>query len=93
MKHKENLTANENTNEKLLSALKDRNDVIDSINQYTNYDDEQLLKLKKFNNLTQFEKDLLYLCSIHKVIEVAKLYGCSRQYIYKLLNKIKLKLQ
>lgn len=89
MKQKENLTANE----KLLSALKDRNDVIDSINQYTNYDDEQLLKLKKFNNLTQFEKDLLYLCSIHKVIEVAKLYDCSRQYIYKLLNKIQLKLQ
>lgn len=89
MKQKENLTANE----KLLSALSDRNDVIDSINQYTNYDDEQLLKLKKFNNLTQFEKDLLYLCSIHKVIEVAKLYGCSRQYIYKLLNKIQLKLQ
>lgn len=89
MKQKENLTANE----KLLSALKDRNDVIDSINQSSNYDDEQLLKLKKFNNLTQFEKDLLYLCSIHKVIEVAKLYDCSRQYIYKLLNKIQLKLQ
>lgn len=89
MKQKENLTANQ----KLLSALSERNDVIDSINQYTNYDDEQLLKLKKFNNLTQFEKDLLYLCSIHKVIEVAKLYGCSRQYIYKLLNKIQLKLQ
>lgn len=89
MMQKENLTANQ----KLLSALSDRNDVIDSINQYTNYDDEQLLKLKKFNNLTQFEKDLLYLCSIHKVIEVAKLYDCSRQYIYKLLNKIKLKLQ
>lgn len=89
MMQKENLTANQ----KLLSALKDRNDVIDSINQYDNYDDEQLLKLKKFNNLTQFEKDLLYLCSIHKVIEVAKLYDCSRQYIYKLLNKIKLKLQ
>lgn len=89
MKQKENLTANE----KLLSALSDRNDVIESINQYNNYDDEQLLKLKKFNNLTQFEKDLLYLCSIYKVIEVAKLYGCSRQYIYKLLNKIKLKLQ
>ena len=89
MMQKENLTANQ----KLLSALSDRNDVIESINQYTNYDDEQLLKLKKFNNLTQFEKDLLYLCSIHKVIEVAKLYDCSRQYIYKLLNKIQLKLQ
>lgn len=86
--HTENLTANE----KLLTALKDRNSVIDSINQYTNYDDEQLLKLKKFNNLTQFEKDLLYLCSIYKVIEVAKLYCCSRQYIYKLLNKIQKKL-
>ena len=68
---KHNLTAND----KLLSALKDSNDVIDSINQYTNYDDEQLLKLKKFNNLTQFEKDLLYLCSIYKVIEVALKIG------------------
>ena len=81
-------------NEKLLTALSDRNDVISAINNYTDYDDEQLLKLKKFNNLTQFEKDLMYLCAKEgSVIEVAKLYGCSRQYIYKLLNKIKLKLQ
>lgn len=88
----ENLKANTTTNQKLISALSDRNDVISAINNYKNYDDEQLLKLKKFNNLTQFEKDLLYLCSIYKVIEVAKLYCCSRQYIYKLLNKIQNKL-
>lgn len=88
MKQKENLTANE----KLISALSDSKSVINSINTYTDYDDEQLAKLQKFNNLTQFEKDLLYLCSNHKVIEVAKLYDCSRQYIYKLLNKIQAKL-
>lgn len=79
-------------NERLLSALKDRNDTIDSINLISDFDDEQLLKLQKFNNLSQFEKDLLYLCAIHKVVEVAKLYGCSRQYIYKLLNNIQSKL-
>lgn len=84
------MTTNQNQN--LISALKDRNDTIDSIMQYGDYDDEQLLKLQKFNNLSQFEKDLLYLCAIHKVVEVSKLYGCSRQYIYKLLNNIQSKL-
>lgn len=81
-----------NQNQNLILALKDRNNTIDSIMQYNNYDDEQLLKLQKFNNLSQFEKDLIYLCAIHKVVEVAKLYGCSRQYIYKLLNNIQSKL-
>lgn len=81
-----------NQNQNLISALKDRNNTIDSIMQYGDYDDEQLLKLQKFNNLSQFEKDLLYLCAIHKVVEVSKLYGCSRQYIYKLLNNIQSKL-
>lgn len=81
-----------NQNQNLISALKNRNNTIDSIMQYGDYDDEQLLKLQKFNNLSQFEKDLLYLCAIHKVVEVSKLYGCSRQYIYKLLNNIQSKL-
>lgn len=84
------MTTNQNQN--LILALKDRNNTIDSIMQYGDYDDEQLLKLQKFNNLSQFEKDLLYLCAIHKVVEVSKLYGCSRQYIYKLLNNIQSKL-
>ena len=80
-------------NLKLKAALSDRNNVISAINESTDYDDEQLLKLQKFNNLTQFEKDLMYLCAtMDSVIEVAKLYSCSRQYIYKLLNKIKEKL-
>ena len=80
-------------NLKLKAALSDRNNVISAINESTDYDDEQLLKLQKFNNLTQFEKDLMYLCAtMDSVIEVSKLYSCSRQYIYKLLNKIKEKL-
>lgn len=82
------IVENMNMNERLLSALKDRNDTIDSINSISDFDDEQLLKIQKFNNLSQFEKDLIYLCSCHKVIDVADLYGCSRQYIYKLLAKI-----
>lgn len=80
-------------NEQLKLALSDRDNIISAINEATDYDDEQLLKLQKFNNLTQFEKDLLYLCStMDSVIEVSKLYSCSRQYIYKLLNKIQQKL-
>lgn len=80
-------------NEQLKLALSDRNNVISAINEATDYDDEQLLKIQKFNNLTQFEKDLMYLCAtMDSVISVAKIYGCSRQYIYKLLNKIQQKL-
>lgn len=80
-------------NLKLKEALSDRNNVISAINDLTDYDDEQLLKLQKFNNLTQFEKDLMYLCAtMDSVISVAKIYGCSRQYIYKLLHKIQKKL-
>lgn len=80
-------------NEQLKLALSDSKNVISAINEANDYDDEQLLKLQKFNDLTQFEKDLLYLCStMPSIIEVSKLYSCSRQYIYKLLHKIQQKL-
>lgn len=79
-------------NDELKEALKDSKEVFNAINSFTDCDDEQLAKIQKFNLLTQFEKDLMYLCATHSVIEVAGLYGCSRQYIYKLLDKIKNKL-
>lgn len=79
-------------NDELKEALKDSKEVFNAVNSFTGCDDEQLAKIQKFNLLTQFEKDLMYLCATHSVIEVAGLYGCSRQYIYKLLDKIKNKL-
>lgn len=79
-------------NDELKEALKDSKEVFNAVNSFTDCDDEQLAKIQKFNLLTQFEKDLMYLCATHSVIEVAGLYGCSRQYIYKLLDKIKNKL-
>ena len=79
-------------NDKLKAALKDSKEVFNAVNTYTGCNDEQLNKIHKFNQLTQFEKDLMYLCATHSVIDVAELYGCSRQYIYKLLNKIQTKL-
>lgn len=78
-------------NEKLIEALKESKAVFAAI-QYYNCDDEQLAKIQKFNNLTQFEKDLMYLTCTMKAVDVAKLYGVSRQYIYKVLNQIKQKL-
>lgn len=79
-------------NNKLKLALKESKKIFNLINTDINYDDEQLHKIHKFNQLTQFEKDLMYLCATNSVVEVANLYGCSRQYIYKLLNKIQTKL-
>ena len=78
-------------NEKLKNALKDSKAVIESLNHY-NCDDEELEKIQKFHKLTQLEKDIMYLSCIMSVVEVAELYGCSRQYIYKVLRQAKEKL-
>lgn len=79
-------------NNKLKEALKGSKEVFYAINHYKGLDDQQLLKIHRFNLLTQFEKDLMYLCAMNPIKEVADLYGCSRQYIYKLLDKIREKL-
>lgn len=80
------------SNEALVEALKDRDTVYNSIkkeiNEY-NYDDEELEVFKKFDNLTQFQKDLLYLSSTMGVYSVADLYGVSATLLYHHLREIK----
>lgn len=79
-------------NDVLKVALKDSKEIIKSILNDNDFDDEQLSKVLKYNNLPQLEKDLIFLTSQYSITDVAKMYNVSRQYIYKLLNKIKSKL-
>lgn len=79
-------------NENLINALKDRDEVIEGLNYFGGLDDTQITMLARFKQLSQFEKDIMYLSAIKPIPEVAELYGISRQYVYKLLKKIKLKL-
>ena len=79
------------SNKELIAALQDRNETYNSCFQFE-LDDEQIEKLNRYNNLSQFEKDVLYLYYQYNVKEVARLYGCSKQLIYSRLKEIKDKL-
>lgn len=78
-------------NEKLLEALKDRDDIFNSIKDEItefNYTDEQLKIFDNLNKLTQFQKDLLYLSSTMSVYKISDLYGVSPSLLYRYLRSI-----
>lgn len=79
-------------NDKLIAALDGSKEIYLDIMTVKGIDDNQLNKLNKFDKLPQFDKDLLLLTATKPIPEVAELYGISRQYVYKLLKKIKEKL-
>lgn len=79
-------------NDKLIAALKGSKEIYLDIISVKGIDDKQLNKLNKFDKLPQFDKDLMLLTATRPIPEVAELYGISRQYVYKLLKKIKEKL-
>lgn len=79
-------------NDKLIAALDGSKEIYLDIISVKGIDDDQLNKLNKFDKLPQFDKDLLLLTATKPIPEVAELYGISRQYVYKLLKKIKEKL-
>ena len=83
-----------NNNEILLELLSHRDEYFKSIEteEVLKLDDEQLKKYNdfknKYNKLPQLEKDLWYLDTQIKRIEIAKLYDVSRSYITMLLQNI-----
>ena len=78
------------SNDRLIEALTDRDNVIKSIiTDNSEYDDTQIKKINKYLQLSQFQKDLLYLCSIMKIKDVCELYAVSHTHIYNNLKKIK----
>lgn len=80
------------SNDDLKESLKDSKAVIKGLTDF-DLDDDELLLVNKFKNLSQFERDLLYLSSQHKISFVADLYNVSSSHIYNLLNEIRKKLK
>ena len=78
-------------NKDLLDALKDRDKTYEDILNYADkdYSDEEIIKLNKIKNLTQFQKDLLYLSSKMSVYDIADLYSVSARYLYNHIKIIK----
>lgn len=59
-----------------------------------NFDDEELAQFSKIHNLSQLQKDILYLYSqTNNVSEIARLYKVSTFFIRRELTKIKQILQ
>ena len=79
------------TNEDLLNHLRGSKEVINGLTDF-DLDDEQLEVINRYKNLSQFERDLLYLYSQHTVDIISKLYNCSKTHIYNKLREIKKKL-
>lgn len=86
------------SNEKLKKALSQRDILFKSIEEeeIKNMDDEELKKYyefkKKYELLTPLEKDLWYLDTQYKRIQIADMYNVSRSYITQLLKEIHKKL-
>lgn len=86
-------------NDIIVEHLSHRDDYFNAIEveDVPQMDDEQLRKYndfkRKYNLLEQYEKDLWYLDTQMKRIEIAKLYGVSRSYITMLLQNINNKLE
>lgn len=86
-------------NDIIVEKLSNRDDYFSTIEieDVPQMDDEQLRKYndfkRKYNLLDQYEKDLWYLDTQMKRIEIAKLYGVSRSYITMLLQNINNKLE
>lgn len=85
-------------NEKLKQALSQRDTHFKSIEdiEISDMDDDRLKKYyefkKKYDLLTPLEKDLWYLDTQFKRIEIAAMYNVSRSYITQLLQEIHKKL-
>lgn len=75
----------------LTAALTDRDEIIESAFS-GEFDDEQLRRIKNFNQLEVWEKDLFVLRAKYKVKEVAQLYNVTPCYISSLLKEIYQKL-
>mgnify|MGYP003482644748 FL=1 len=78
-------------NDIVKAALSEEKSIINSLTDF-DLDDEQLRKVLIYKSLPQLDKDIIFLTSQYSVADVAQMYNVSRQYIYKLLNKINAKL-
>ena len=85
-------------NDELKAILSLRNEYFKSIEdeELKHMDDEEIEKYYEFKNkydkLSMLEKDLWFLNTQMKKVEIARLYSVSKPYISKLLKEISIKL-
>lgn len=83
-------------NDKILSVLKDRENVMNNISYNQNWDDEKLSQFnlfkKKYNELSFLERDIWYLVTLQGVTKTAKMMEVSRSFINKKMKIIREKL-
>lgn len=79
-------------NEELKKMTDEGKEVYDTFLDGEDLDDEQLAITERLKDLSQLDKDLLYLYSTYGATKTARLCQCSRQYIYKKIKQIKSKL-
>ena len=83
-----------NMNDELVKALKDFDSVMDDMVDESDIDDEQYNQIQKFKNLPRYEQELFYLWTkTGSGRTVAKLYGCSKSFMYYKIQEIKNKLK
>lgn len=80
------------SNQELINKLIDRDAVTAALYDFDLSDDE-LIRVNKYKQLSQFERDLLYLYSQTTVEEISSLYMVSKTHIYNFLKQIKQKLK
>ena len=80
------------SNQELINKVIDRDTVTAALYDFDLSDDE-LIRVNKYKQLSQFERDLLYLYSQTTVEEISSLYMVSKTHIYNFLKQIKQKLK
>lgn len=74
-------------NAKLMKILSERPQIMETMVNTSDLDDEQLYQyydfLKWYDSLSQIDKDLFFLIySGHSIREIAELMDCSQSYVY-----------
>lgn len=82
-------------NNLILKELKERNEIYDSMKKelLKNIDDEQLEYIERYEELTQMEKDLLFLTSQYGKTKTGEILGITRQWVAVKYKEIQNKLQ
>lgn len=84
-------------NDEIMSMLQVRDEIIPDLLSYKSWDDEEVLKIKKFlkkyNKLTQVEKDLYYMWLQVGMTKMANMYGIGISTAKRRIKLIKAKMK
>lgn len=84
-------------NDEIMSMLQVRDEIVSDLLSYKSWDDEEVLKIKsfikKYNKLTQVERDLYYMWLQVGMTKMANMYGIGISTAKRRIKVIKKKMQ